>query len=289
MKTPTTDSIELSVIIINYNTRDYLTKCLESVLNQKGAAFEIIVVDNSSTDGSSQMLKNKFPQVQLIANANNVGFAAANNQALIICRGQYVFFLNPDTVVEPDCLKTMLRFMENRPDIGLAGTKLLFPDRTFHPSVGDGYPGGRRARKVVPDLPGDIAWVLGASMIVPRAVIKAMQGFDDRFFLYAEEQDLCLRIRKAGLLIGYIPDAVVVHWGGKSERDNPPANVWAKKIKAEYLFYNKHYPEKTVRAIRRADCIQAIWRLFSLYVAFPFSRNREVLKSKLAKYTQVLK
>jgi N-acetylglucosaminyl-diphospho-decaprenol L-rhamnosyltransferase len=289
MKIPATKSIDLSVIVVNYNTRDYLTKCIESVLRQEGIVFEIIVVDNNSADGSSQMVENKFPQIQLIANNENLGFGAANNQALKICRGKYVFFLNPDTVAEPGCFKTMLQFMENEPVIGLAGTKILFPDHSFHPSVGDGYPGGRRARKVMQKLPGDIAWVLGASMIAPLEVIKALHGFDERFFLYGEEQDLCLRIRKTGLLIGYIPDAVVVHWGGKSERDTPPANVWAKKIKAEYLFYNKHYPESTVQAIRRADCIQACWRLFSLSVAFPFARNKNDIRSKLAKYIQVLK
>ena len=281
--------IDLSVIIISYNTRDYLSDCLKSVLKQQGITFEIIVVDNNSTDGSRRMVAQAFPRVKLIANSENLGFGRANNQALKICRGRYVYFLNPDTVTEPDCFITMLRFMEENPGIGLAGTKMLYPDHSFHPSVGDGYPGGRRARKIMPTLPGDIAWVLGASMIAPIEVIKAMHGFDERFFLYGEEQDLCLRIRKSGLRIGYISDAVVIHWGGKSERNNLPADVWAKKIKAEYLFYSKHYPDATVRAIRRADCIQAYWRIFSIYAVLPFSRNRDTLKNKMAKYSQVLK
>jgi N-acetylglucosaminyl-diphospho-decaprenol L-rhamnosyltransferase len=285
----TTHITDLSVIIVNYNTRDYLSGCLESVSEQGGVTYETIVVDNNSADGSSQMVRKNFPWVKLVANSENLGFGRANNQALKICRGKYVFFLNPDTTVAPDCFKTMLLFMERNPGIGLAGTKLLFPDHSFHPSVGDGYPGGRRARKVMKGLPGDIAWVLGASMVASLKVINSMHGFDDRFFLYGEEQDLCLRIRKTGLLIGYIPDAIVVHWGGKSERENLPAEVWSKKIKAEYIFYKKHYPAKTVRAIRRADYIQACWRLFSLYLSLPFSRNKGELKNKLAKYTQVLK
>ncbi len=285
----TIKTADISVIIVSYNTKNYLSKCLESVFEQVGVTFETIVVDNNSVDGSRQMVRDKFQRVMLIGNTENFGFAKANNQALEISSGKYVYFLNPDTVTEPNCFKTMFRFMEENPDIGLAGTKMLFPDNTFHPSVGDGYPGGRRARKVIPNLPGEIAWVLGASMIAPLSVIKAMQGFDDRFFLYGEEQDLCLRIRKSGLKIGYIHDAAVIHWGGKSERANSAANVWAKKVKAEYLFYNKHYPETTVRAIRRADRVQACWRLFSLYLSLPFTKNKDELRDKLAKYTQVFK
>jgi N-acetylglucosaminyl-diphospho-decaprenol L-rhamnosyltransferase len=285
----TANIIDLSVIIVSYNTRDYLAVCLKSVMEQQGIAFEVIVVDNNSTDGSNRMVTKEFPGVKLIANSENLGFGQANNQALKICRGRYVYFLNPDTVTEPNCFITMLRFMEDNTGIGLAGTKMLYPDRSFHPSAGDGYPGGRRARKIMPDLPGDIAWVLGASMIAPITVIKAMHGFDERFFLYGEEQDLCLRIRKSGLQIGYITDAVVIHWGGKSERNNLPADVWAKKIRAEYLFYTKHYPDATVRAIRRADCIQAYWRLISIYATLPFSRKKDTLKNKMAKYSQVLK
>lgn len=288
MKTKSSNSIDLSVIIVNYNTRDYLAQSLESVYRQAGITFETIVVDNNSKDGSSDMVKEQYPEVKLIANNENLGFGRANNQALKVCRGKYVYFLNPDTTTEPNCFKTMLQFMNANPEIGLAGTKLLFPDRSFHPSVGDGYPGGRRARKVIPELPGDIAWVLGASMIAPHVIINNLQGFDERFFLYGEEQDLCLRIRKSGLLIGYIPDAIVIHWGGKSEEETPPADLWAKKIKAEYLFYEKHYPEATVRAIRRADRIQAYWRLFSIYMSFPFTKNKGNLKNKAAKYTQVL-
>jgi len=284
-----TNIIDLSVIIVNYNTREYLKGCLKSILNQPGVKFETIVIDNNSVDESSQMVAKEFPQVKLISNRENLGFGKANNQALKICNGKYVYFLNPDTVAEPNCFIKMFQFMEANPDIGLAGTKMLFPDHSFHPSTGDGYPGGRRARNAMPELPGDIAWVLGASMIAPLEVINSVHGFDERFFLYGEEQDLCLRIRKSGLRIGYIPEAVVIHWGGKSERNNPPVDVWAKKIKAEYLFYNKHYPESTVWAIRRADFIQACWRTFSLYLTLPLTKDKETHKNKLAKYSQVLK
>ncbi len=285
----TAKQIDISVIIVSYNTKRYLSKCLKSVFEQEGVTFETIVVDNNSIDGSCQMVKDQFQRVILIANTENFGFAKANNQALKICNGKYVYFLNPDAEAEPNCFNTIFRFMEENPDIGLAGTKMRFPDNSFHPSVGDGYPGGRRARNVIPDLPGKIAWVLGASMITSMAVIKAMQGFDERFFLYGEEQDLCLRIRKSGLKIGYIPDAAVIHWGGKSEKNNSADDIWAKKVKAEYLFYSKHYPESTVRAIRRADYFQACWRLFSLFLARPFSGEKDNLNNKVAKYTQVLK
>lgn len=280
---------DISVIIVNYNTLDYLSGCLESVLQQSNISFETIVVDNNSRDQSCFMVKEKFSWVNLIENKENLGFAKANNQAIKICRGRYVFFLNPDTTVEPKCFQKMLSFMDKNPQIGLAGTKLLFPDQSFHPSVGDRYPGGHRAEKVMKGLTGDIAWVLGASMISPLKTIKSLNGFDEKFFLYGEEQDLCLRIRRSGLSIGYIPDATVIHWGGKSERGNLPAEVWSKKIKAEYLFYSKHYPEKTIQAIRRADLMQACWRIFSINLVIPFTKNKDELKNKLSKYTQVVK
>ncbi len=281
--------IDLSVIIVNYNTKDYLKGCLKSVSEQSGIRFETFVVDNASQDCSRHMIEQEFPWVKLLANDQNLGFARANNQALKLCKGKYIYFLNPDTKVEPGCFKTMIAFMDKNPHVGLSGTKILFPDRSLHPSVGHEYPSESHARAALKGLPGNIAWVLGASMISPRQVIESLDGFDATFFLYGEEQDLCLRIRKSGKDIGYIEGAVVVHWGGKSERGNLPAEIWSKKIKAEYLFYRKHYPEKALRSIKRANLLQAYWRIFTIKLTMPFSKNKEKHQNKLSKYHQVLK
>ena len=112
----------------------------------------------------------------------------------------------------------------------------------------------------------------------------ALEGFDEDFFLYGEDLDLCLRVRRAGWKIGYIPDAVVVHWGGQSERNNIPVRVWEKKTRAEITFFKKHYSQQTFRTIRRHNLLQAFWRIVSLQLTFPFTKDKESVTYKLEKY-----
>lgn len=279
---------DLSVIIVNYNTSDFLVRCLESIASQPDVFPEIIVVDNASQDDSVEMVRNSFPWVTLIANENNLGFAKANNQALEICKGQYVYFLNPDTEVRQGSFVAMVEFMDSHPSMGLAGTRIVNPDGSLQSSVETRYPGERHAKQDLRGLKGDIAWVLGASMIGRRSIVQALGGFDEDFFLYGEDQDLCLRLRKAGWTIGYIANAVVVHWEGQSERNNLPADVWKKKIRAEIAFYRKHYSKKAIRAIRRENLIQALWRLMTLRITLPLSKDRKSALNKLGKYEVVL-
>lgn len=284
-----THSPDLSIIIVNYNTRDYLARCLESLSESSEADCEIIVVDNASADASAEMVTNRFPQVQLIANPENIGFSKANNQAIAIGTGRYYFFLNPDTEVRPGALTAMIEYMETHPEIGLAGSRLINPDGSDQPSVEQRYPGQKHARKELSELKGDIAWVLGASMIAKRQAILDNGGFCEDFFLYGEEQDLCLRLRKAGWTIGFIPNAVVLHWGGKSERDHLPAAVWEKKFRAERVFYRRHYSRRAVRAICQENLVQALWRIVSLKLMMPFYSDKTVPRHKLEKYRVALK
>lgn len=284
----TSPPYDLSVIIVNYSTVDYLVRCLNSIAPQK-TNNQVIVVDNASWDDSRRVTKNKFPWVKLITNDRNHGFARANNQALKICEGNYVYFLNPDTEVKPGAFQAMVKFMDCHPDIGLAGTQIVYPDGSFQSSVERHYPGERHTKYELRELKGEIAWVLGASMIVRKSIIDDLRGFDERFFLYGEDQDLCLRIRKAGRSIGYIPDAVVVHWGGQSERNNLPVEVWKKKYNAELLFYKKHYTKRSIHAIMRGNLIQALWRVLTLKLILPFCNDKKTPLEKLDKYRLVLK
>jgi GT2 family glycosyltransferase len=281
--------IDLSVIVINYNTADFLGRCLKSVIQQHDVDAEVIVVDNCSKDGSADFVRKQFPQVRLIANDQNLGFSRANNQALKTCIGTYVYFLNPDTEIRANAFKQMIDFMDAHPDVGLAGTRIVNPDGTLQSSVEIRYPGHRHARRELKGLRGDIAWVMGASMIARMDIIRNIKGFDERFYLYGEDLDLCLRIRKAGWKISYIPESVVVHWGGQSERDNLPIKVWEKKIRAESLFYRKHYTLKTVRAIDRKNFNQACWRIFTLKLELLFRINKKQVLNKLEKYRLVRK
>jgi len=280
---------DLSVIIVNYNTAELLERCLTSLASQSDIIYEVIVVDNASQDNSQDMVRTRFPRIRLIANKRNLGFSRANNEALKSCTGQYVYFLNPDTEVRPGALRAMTEFMESHKDIGLAGTRIINPDGSDQSSVEKHYPGERHAKQELKGLTGDIAWVLGASMIGRRSIIENLGGFDEQFFLYGEDQDLCLGARKAGWAIGLIPDAVVVHWGGQSERNNLPVEVWKKKFKAETVFFEKHYPKKAVVAIQRANLIQALWRILTLRITLPFCSDKQVSRNKLDKYRLVLK
>ncbi len=283
------NSCDLTIIIVNYNTRDYLARCLESLAGISSISAEIIVVDNASGDLSVEMVGQRFPEAIVIANAENRGFAKANNQAIAISQGRYFYFLNPDAEVRKDSIEAMISHMERHPDVGLAGTRLVNPDGSDQSSVESRYPGQKHAEKEMAGLKGDIAWVLGASMIARRMAIVNVGGFNEDFFLYGEEQDLCLRLRRAGWVIGYIPDAVVLHWGGKSERDYLPVDVWEKKFQAELTFYRSHYSIRAVRRICLENLIQSVWRIVSLNLTLPFYAEKTLLNHKLDKYQVALR
>lgn len=281
--------VSVSVIIVSYNTADLIGSCLSSLEQTTNPdKREIFVVDNASSDGSAEIIQQSFPGVHLIANQDNKGFAAANNQALRLCRGGFIFFLNPDTQVMPDALEKAVTYMQNHADIGLAGTKILNPDGTLQESVSYRYPGEKYTHGDLPPLKGKIACVLGAAMISRREVIDAVGGFDEDFFLYGEDEDLCLRIRKAGMEIGYIEETAVLHLGGQSERGTVSEDKWRKKVRAEYLFYRKHYSPETVQRIKRADWLKAHWRLLSLGITLPFLKERTRTLEKQGRYRVIL-
>lgn len=275
---------DVSIIIVSYNTADLIGDCLKSVLVSLQIRCEVFVVDNASRDGSADVVRKKFPTVSLIANEANRGFGAANNQALRECTGRHVVFLNPDTTVEPESFYRMIAFMDANPGVGLAGPKVLNPDGTRQDSVSFRYPGHRYGEADLGVLPGDIACVLGACQIASAGLLRELGGFDEDFFLYGEDQDLCLRIRMRGFEIGLIPDATIMHHGGKSERGTLPEEVVRKKIRAEYLFYRKHYRPETIEKIRRWQHVQALWRMLSLRMQCVFSSHKDSLLGKLSRY-----
>ena len=279
---------DLSIIIVNYNTADMLVRCLRSIHSQSSKSSEVIIVDNASQDNSLDIAEGSVPRLTVIGNKRNLGFARANNQALKVSRGRYIYFLNPDTELREGVLDAIIAFMGTNPEVGLAGTQILNPDGSIQSSVERHYPGERHSRGELSGLRGDIAWVSGASMIARRSVIRQVHGFDERFFLYGEDLDLCLAVRNAGWTIGYIPEAMVVHWGGVSERNTLPIDVWKKKFNAEILFYQKHYTDKTVRAIRRATIAQALWRIFTLKLTLFLRKNKEIPLKKLDRYRLML-
>jgi len=148
------DPYDLSIIIVNYNTADFIVDCLNSIAPQQGVNFEVIIVDNDSEDKSPDIVINDFPWVNLVPNETNVGFAKANNQALKICRGRFVYYLNPDTKVRSGAFRNIVSFMDSHPEVGLAGTRIVNPDGSLQSSVECRYPGQRHAKRELEGLKG---------------------------------------------------------------------------------------------------------------------------------------
>ena len=178
----------------------------------------------------------------------------------------------------------MRDYMEAHPNIGLAGPRVVNPDGSRQDSVSVRYPGHRYGASDLGVLPGTIACVLGACQIVRTELLKSLGGFDEDFFLYGEDQDLCLRIRKCGYEIGCIKNAIIMHHGGQSERGTQPEEVVRKKVRAEYLFYKKHYRPETVEKIRRNQNLRAAWRIYSIKLLIPLMKNKGQAQGKLARY-----
>lgn len=261
--------IKVSVIIVNYNTGDLVMQCIESVLKQREVTFEIIVVDNASHDSSVTLLKEKerLGQIKLQLNENNVGFGRANNQAAQIAQGEYLFLLNPDAVCQGNVvLRDMLRFIEMHPSMGLAGTQVIRTRKGGYSIPQTTYPGQRHTTLTFNELPGKIAWVIGASMFVRADVFSKVKGFDEAYFLYGEEADLCLRIRKSGYEIGYNPVVAVAHIGGASESVSSVKEVWKRKQNGLQLFIKKHYPLIEAKKVMQVYKSRASRRLVVLKI-----------------------
>ncbi len=276
--------MDVSVIIVSYNSAAFLPTCLASLRTSNGTNKEVFVVDNCSKDNSAKIVAKNFPEVKLIINTENKGFGAANNQALKESRGRYIIFLNPDTRVNPNTLKNAVTFMDTNQHIGLAGAKILHPDGTSQESVSYKYPGEKFTSGETDHLKGNIACVMGAFMIAGKPLLDELKGFDEDFFLYGEDQNLCWRIRKKGLYIGYIEDAVIFHWGGHSEINTSYVDFFGKKLRAEYLFYSKHYTPETIARIKCAEKLKAIYRLITLRMTRPFVKDTITLQNKIDRY-----
>lgn len=240
----------VTVIVVNWNARDMLARCLTALRDGDGkdatGLIEVIVVDNASTDDSVAMLQQRFPDVKLIANAANRGFAGANNQAAAVARGAYLLLLNPDAEVTPRALGRLVAYADEHDRIGAIGPRLVNPDGTTQRSCWRGYPGLGAALVdalylwKLPWLPlanrseyapeelrttRDVDHLLGACMFIPRAAWETVGPLDEDYFLFLEETDWCRRANEKGLRVVYLPGAVVLHHGQHSMRQQPARNL----------------------------------------------------------------
>jgi hypothetical protein len=261
---------QVSIVIVSFNTRDLLRECLQSLYERTpDIAKEIFVVDNCSRDGSADMVRQEFPAVCLIRSQVNLGFAAANNKAFPLATGRYVVLLNSDAFLHSDALQRAVQYMDADRHIGLGGARLVGRDGSWQPSarmfpsllnefltlsgLAARYPHSRFFGRfdrtwANPDEPADVDWIPGAFSIVPRSALVQVGYFDEDFFLYYEEVDLCRRLKKAGFLIRYWPDVTVVHLGGESSKtvkaltfskSGSQLTLW--QLRSCLLFYRKHH------------------------------------------------
>lgn len=272
--------LDLAIVIVSWNVRQLLAGCLTSIHQSltesvyEGVRLQTViwVVDNNSSDNSVEMTRERYPNVKLICNQENLGFARGNNQGIVKAlkdEPRYILLLNPDTVVRGKALSTLTNFMDDTPDAGLAGARLVFGDGGFQHSA-FAFPGLAQILLDLFSLPGRLtetrlngryprAWYaagadpfpvdhpLGASMIVRPETIRQTGLLDPDFFMYCEEIDWAMRIRAAGWQVYCVPAAEIVHYGGQSTqqiRAESLLNLW----KSRHHLYCKHYPRSKVRA-----------------------------------------
>ncbi|HEV7664551.1 MAG TPA: glycosyltransferase family 2 protein [Chloroflexota bacterium] len=269
--------MDLSILILNYNTREHLRACLHSVLGEGSTtlsggqiAAEVLVVDNASSDGSAEMVTAEFPWVTLIRSPRNGGFAYGNNQALRQACGAAVLLLNPDTLLPRGGIASMLARLADHPEAGILGPKLLRPDGSMHLACRRSFPtpsiafyrlsglsklfpqsprfGRYNLTFVDPDLPIEVDSVCGACLLVRRAVIERVGDLDERFFMYGEDLDWCLRTQQAGWTVRYEPGIVVQHQHGAASRKRALRTTY-HFFRAMDLFYRKHYVNQYPRLV----------------------------------------
>ncbi len=244
------EPLDLSIIIVNWNACDLLAQCLQSIYDTvSNLDFEVIVVDNASTDGSQAMIRQQFPRVRLIENDRNVGFARANNQALTVSRGRYFLLLNSDTIVLSPALEKMAQFADAHSEAGIIGCKLLNGDGSLQKSWAS-FPTfwsellGRnfRARRQVEGEPFvyEVDWVGGACLLVRPAAINEVGLLDESFFMYSEETDWCFRMKQHGWRVYYLASAGIVHLGGGSA-SRTSASQLVRLYENKIRFFHKHY------------------------------------------------
>jgi len=254
--------MRLSVVFLSYNTRDLTEQALRTVLDAaEGMEVEIFVVDNASHDGSADMVAEKFPAVKLLRNEDNVGFAAGNNVALRQVVGEYVLIINTDTIVRRDTLRALAGFLDEHPEVGACGCKILDPDGTLQLDSRRGFPSPMAAfckmsglSRLFPDHPGisryhmtyldpeqtaEVEVLSGSCMMVRKAAMDQVGLLDEDYFMYGEDIDWCYRIHKAGWKIFYVPTTEIIHFRGESGR-GAPLRILYRKSQAMSIFVNKH-------------------------------------------------
>jgi len=304
--------MDLSIIIVNWNSRDYLRKCIGSILaTPLELAYEIVVIDAGSFDGCGQMLSETFPRVRFVQSQKNVGFARANNEAFQVSHGQCVLFLNPDTEEVGPAISAMYARLQTLSGAGAVGCKLLNPDRTIQTSCIQSFPtiinqilDAECLRSRWPKAalwgmaplyesgsePKTVEAISGACIMLKRQVFQQVGLFSEDYFMYAEDIDLCYKVKQAGYKNYYIPEATVIHYGGGSAQTASSNFSFVMMRESNWRFLRKTQGRYYGMVYRASMLVCAFVRLLLLAALFPVRRarqQRDALSASVRKWQAV--
>ncbi len=313
--------VDISIITVSWNVQGLLRQCLASIdcskfqvssfsnLKPETVQLETIVVDNASSDNSVEMLRTEFPSVRVIENKTNVGFSCANNQALAVAQGRYLFLLNPDTELRPNTLQTLFDYAEANPRVGIIGPELFYGDGTLQSSrrrfptlataflestkLQQWFPRNRvLARYYMLDTSDDatqqVDWINGSAMFARREMYEQVGGFDEGFFMYSEELDWCYRAKQAGWQIVYLPTAQITHYEGKSSEQavaRRDINFNSSKIR----FFRKYRGAFVAETLRVFLLLTFVYQMAEEGIKWLLGHKRELRTQRMKAYWQVVK
>jgi N-acetylglucosaminyl-diphospho-decaprenol L-rhamnosyltransferase len=277
---------DLTIIIVNWNTKGLLRDCLRSIYAHNESDFiEVTVVDNASRDGSEEMVVEEFPDVRMIQSGGNIGFARANNLAIKGTQSTFLLFLNPDTEIRDDSLRLMVEFLKSNPSVGAVGCKMRNADGKLQPLGLQWHPtpltematilclSERTINTLKPILPyfnpensGYLKKLYGGCLMVRKEVLEQVGYFDERFFMYAEDVDLCRRIEKSSWKLYYMNDAEIIHLGGGASSQTFNQFSTLTKCESLYKYMEKYYGRLGKHSYKAAVFLASNVRLIALYI-----------------------
>jgi GT2 family glycosyltransferase len=299
--------INISIIIVSWNAKKYLIDCLNSLFGSSCKyTQEIIVVDNASTDGSCEAVVSRFPQVTLIKNKENLGFAKANNIGIRQCHGRYVFLINSDVIVLPGCIEKLVDYMDKHPNVGMIGPRILNPDHSLQvscrhfPSLWNNLCQTLWLNVLFPksrffsgpfmtywahDTIRKVDAIGGMFCMVSRQALDKVGLLDEDFFIYAEDVDWCKRFDKQCYDIMLFSEAQAIHFGGKSS-SNAPIRFYIEMQKADLQYWTKHHGKFMATAYKMIILLRHILRAIARMLQYPFCLSqRETIRFKLRRCT----
>jgi N-acetylglucosaminyl-diphospho-decaprenol L-rhamnosyltransferase len=318
------EGINLSVVIVNWNVRALLEKCLRSLLHAPGwqlvspgsehsgagrRALEVWVVDSASADGSAEMVRGQFPDVGLITNSENVGFTRGNNQGIARCRGRALLLLNPDTEVPGDALGVMVDYLDAHPDVGVVGPRIVTPEggiqpsRRRFPTYGTAFVESTCLQQWFPrhpllaryymwnspdDQEQELDWLEGACLLARAETVRQVGGLDEQFFMYSEELDWCQRIKGAGWRVVYLPQAQIIHYGGKSS-DQVVAAKHVHFQRSKIAYYSKYFGGFRGGLLRWFLLATYAWMSVVEGLKWLVGHRRPLRSERIAAYREVLR